>query len=422
MSEGRAALYIDMAYVLSELETRQHYSFYEARHVGGYFDRVWGVHPLADRILPNRPKKIEYIPFSDRQTVIEGSAELHNWPKALLPLNFVLSQRKLVKELAALVKRENIRIIVASDPVYTGLLGLWIKNRTGVPLAIHVGGHHDDLYEATGALVYPKLVPNKKLEDMIVHHVFTRSDLVTPGTKTIAEYALKHGAPADRMEIFPVARNMPEYHLVPPDQRPDPSPTFGRWGIPETGGPYLISVARLAPVKLVDHAIRAMAMVIEKHPNAIGIVAGEGPLRPELEALAQSLGVKDNIRFLGLVDHESLSILNPHCITVSPLTGMAMFECAMAGSPMVAYEYDELISTIVEDGRSGYIVPLRDWEAMGRRLLELVENDPLRRSMAHEIREIALNYTPERLFKHEADTYDRLLNPDRPDAFGRDAA
>lgn len=419
MTEGRAALYIDMAYVLSELKARKHDMFYESRHVGGYFDKVWAVHPMADRVLHDRPKKIEYLPFSDKQVVIESSAELFNWPKPLLPLNFIMSQRKLLGEVTALVKREKISVVVASDPVYTGLFGLWIKQRTGIPLAVHIGGQHDDLYAATGGLVYPKLFPSKRIEDKVVHYVLKRTDLVTPGTKTIAEYALKHGARADRIAIFPVARNMPAVHLVPPAERPDPSATFKRWNIPETGGPYLISVARLASVKLVDHAIRAMAMVIKKHPKAIGIIAGDGPLRGEMEALARELGVEDNIRFLGLVDHESLSIMNPHCITVSPLTGMAMFECAMAGSPMVAYEYDHLISTIVDDGRSGFIVPLRDWGKMGQRLLEIVENDDLRRSMSHEIREIALDYTPERLLRHEAETYDRLLNPSRPDAFGR---
>ena len=47
---GGTCLYIDMAYSLAELRQRAHFQFFEARHSGGYFEKVIGLHPLADRM------------------------------------------------------------------------------------------------------------------------------------------------------------------------------------------------------------------------------------------------------------------------------------------------------------------------------------------------------------------------------------
>ena len=410
MAEATKALYIDMAYVTAELRQRKHEAFFEARHSGGFFDRVWAVHPLADRVDPSRARRIETIAFSDRQTVIEGSSEFYRLPTILRPLNFLLSQFKLLRKVIGIVSRERIPLVIATDPLYTGLFGLAVKKRCGIPLVVHAVANQDDLYATTGVVAYPKLFPSRALEKRIIQFVLKRCDLVTPGTETLSEYVIRNGAAPDRVAVFPVSRNMPAVHLVPPEERPDPAATFERWGIPANHGPFLISIARLEPVKLVDDAIRAMKVVIDKHPGAIGIIAGQGQLRGELEKLVDELGIRANIRFLGLVDHESLSIMIPHCITVSPLTGMAMFESAMGGSPIVAYEYDKLISTIVDHERSGFIVPLHDWQKMGEKLLAIVDDAELRNAMSRCIREIALNYTPERLFKHENEVYRQLLD------------
>ena len=47
---GRSCIFIDMAYSLDELRQRRHFQFFEARRSGGYFDKVIGLHPLADRV------------------------------------------------------------------------------------------------------------------------------------------------------------------------------------------------------------------------------------------------------------------------------------------------------------------------------------------------------------------------------------
>jgi len=66
----------------------------------------------------------------------------------------------------------------------------------------------------------------------------------------------------------------------------------------------LLTVCRLDPMKRVDRAIRALACLREKGVSrAKLVVVGNGPLRSELESLAEQLGVLESVRFVGAVPH-----------------------------------------------------------------------------------------------------------------------
>ena len=154
----RRILYIDMAYTVATVRQKDHRQFFEMRHSGGYFDRVWGVHPLADA-AGKVGRAIEFIPVTERQTIVEGVAEALPLPRLLLPINFLLSQWKLLRRLRRLVEEERISLIFATDAYYSGLLGLILKKMTGRPEAVAVFANQDDLYAATGALAMPRLLP-----------------------------------------------------------------------------------------------------------------------------------------------------------------------------------------------------------------------------------------------------------------------
>jgi phosphatidyl-myo-inositol dimannoside synthase len=75
------------------------------------------------------------------------------------------------------------------------------------------------------------------------------------------------------------------------------------------GPPTILSVTRLGKgdrAKNIDCVLRAFAKILSEIPNAIYEVVGEGPLRPELEKLADKLEIAHSVRFLGRVDNLSL--------------------------------------------------------------------------------------------------------------------
>jgi len=67
----------------------------------------------------------------------------------------------------------------------------------------------------------------------------------------------------------------------------------------------ILSLSRLAPEKRIDKLIEAFALVRRQRPDATLTIAGEGPLRQELETMPQKLGIAESVRFPGYVNADA---------------------------------------------------------------------------------------------------------------------
>jgi glycosyltransferase involved in cell wall biosynthesis len=116
--------------------------------------------------------------------------------------------------------------------------------------------------------------------------------------------------------------------------------------------------ARLYPVKgvaLVLHAVAALRRSLDVEL----VIAGEGPERAPLEALAVQLGIGERVRFLGAVGDMAAFYAGIDCLIHAPLTeafGLVVLEAAAHGCPVVAPAVDGLVESL-EDGVTGRTVP-----------------------------------------------------------------
>ena len=403
----KSLLYIDMAYTYEMIKAKKHFEFLESRHSDGYFSSVWGVHPFAD-VVGAKGSEIAIHNYSPNQTIVEGKAESFPWPRFLFPLNFLFSQYKLAKYLVRLVKENNISLIGATDPFYGGLLGLYLKQKCKKPLAIFVFANQHAIYSEQKLLAMPRLIPFRFLEVWISRKVFRNCDLVIGGTNNYLEYARQYGAQDKPGLVSPFSKNMSRFHLRSIEEREPASEALQRLRIPQ-GKKYLLSVARLEKVKHTDDAIKAMKVVMEEDKSVIGIMAGEGQQRNELQQMVNDYGLAQRIFFTGNLDQKTLSEIIPACITLSPLTGMALVECGLGGSPAVAYDRDWQ-PDFVKSGVNGFIVPFRDATAMGKKALEILRNPVLHESLSRTMRQIALDYADkEKLFQREHEAFDKMF-------------
>jgi glycosyltransferase involved in cell wall biosynthesis len=379
-----------MAYTLRIVRGRSHEDFWLARHSGGYFPVVWGIHPMADVPDQEVRRRVRIARFARNQVAIEGTTQSLALPRWLLPLNFLISQLALLRAIVRHARRRGVCAVFASDPLYCGLFGRALARRLGVPLIVFVPAHYDELYEATGALGNPRIFRFRRVEQAVMRRVFRHSDMVVAAADSLAQLARKYGAAEEAIARLSHGKLIASYHLAKPADRDPPDEARRKYGIPDAAN-HLIFVGRHNPVKHPEDALRAMKVVIDAEPDTVGIMAGEGELTEALQAQAKALGVADQVVFAGLIDQPSLSRLLPHCITLSPLTGMALIEASLAGSPIVAYDRDWQ-SEFIEDGVSGRIVPYRDWQAMGEGALGVIRDSSLRRKFSAEGRERAFKY------------------------------
>jgi glycosyltransferase involved in cell wall biosynthesis len=146
----------------------------------------------------------------------------------------------------------------------------------------------------------------------------------------------------------------------------------------------VVSVGRLLPAKGMDEVVRALAQLRVRVPDATLVVAGDGPARTELEALARELGVEGAVEFLGHVPQERVwrelaradaFVLMSH---EERLPNAAKEAMALGCVPIVTRTPG--IEELVEDGRSGYVVEVHDAAALVDRLADLLLGDPAVRS------------------------------------------
>jgi len=405
---GRSIRYIAAEYRAAEVRAKGHEHNFKARHASGYFDRVYSVHPVADLVGAEK-QRIGLIRFTPKHLVVEGVAELFRLPRVLLPLNFLLSQARLLSVLRRIVRKNGVSVIAATDPFLSGVLALALSRMTGRPLVIRNGGNYEELYREAGALAMPRLIPTYRLQNMIGRFVLSRADLVAGNNRNNLGWAVANGA-RKHTAIIPISGNIEPVHMRPPEARTAGRETFEKLGLP-FGVPALIYVGRLLKLKQTDEAVRAMAFVMEQESSVIGILAGEGPMRGELEQLAATLGVRDRIHFLGQTTQSDLSEIIPHCVTVSPLTGVSLIECGLGGSPPVGFDRDWQ-PEFIEDGVNGFIVADHDTRAMADRLLRIVRDDELRKRLSAAIRQRALRQMdPDEVRRLEKEAFDKVLGP-----------
>jgi glycosyltransferase involved in cell wall biosynthesis len=188
--------------------------------------------------------------------------------------------------------------------------------------------------------------------------------------------------------------------------------------------PLVGFAGRLIPEKGVDVLLRAFESVVRTLPEARLLIAGDGPAREELEALARSLSVGERVSFLGRVPRERLErSLSAVWVQVVPSRwaepfGLVAAEAMMRGTAVIASETGGLVD-IVEEGNTGHLVPPGDVTALADKLLELLRDRPKAEQMgdAGRMRAFA-RFTIARQCQEFLNLYAEMLNGIAPASTG----
>ncbi|WP_454760917.1 glycosyltransferase family 4 protein [Caulobacter segnis] len=143
-------------------------------------------------------------------------------------------------------------------------------------------------------------------------------------------------------------------------------------------GFVLLSVGSLIPRK--GHALTIEAM--RRYPDGLLLIAGSGPLRAELEALARALGVADRVRFLGETPHADLPDLYRAAdimVLASEREGWAnvLLEAMASGTPVVATAVNGA-PEVVRSPSAGVLVGERTVERLVEAIDRLRQTRPSR--------------------------------------------
>lgn len=408
----RKLLVLDTSYTLEMVRQRSLEAAILCRDLDGFFEHVWSVHPFATLLTSDewapRFGKPDVHALSPRHTMIEGKVGRFAALKHLFAVNFLLSQVGLLLDLRRLVRQQGIRVIRAGSPLYLGLFGWALARLCGIPLAIRVGANHDRIHQTTGQPLEPRLMRSRRIEKVVERFVFPRADLVAGANQDNLDFALANGARPDRATLFRYGNLIDARHFADPASRVADDACLKQLGV--SRGAFLLYIGRLEPVKQSDHVIEALAAARARGFDVKAVLAGDGRMRPALEAQARDLGVESAVVFAGNVGQDRLSQLIPAAaVVVSPHTGRALTEAALGAAPVVAYDVDWQ-GELIENGVTGILVPHSAVGQMAEGVVRLLSD---RRQSAHlgeALRERALAMLdPQALDEHERQEYRKLL-------------
>jgi glycosyltransferase involved in cell wall biosynthesis len=183
-----------------------------------------------------------------------------------------------------------------------------------------------------------------------------------------------------RLERF---NGLPSTPLYPPPPLGDAYRTEGY-------GDFVLGVGRLDPLKRFDLLVEALPHA----PGVKAIIAGTGPERERLLALARRLGVAERLELPGWVEPEELLSLYARCRAVfyAPFDedyGYVTVEAMKSGKPVVTATDAGAVLEFVEDGVTGWVCPPGQPRAMGDRLARLGASEELARRLGERGRERA---------------------------------
>jgi glycosyltransferase involved in cell wall biosynthesis len=169
----------------------------------------------------------------------------------------------------------------------------------------------------------------------------------------------------------------------------------------------LVYVGRLVPIKRVDLIIEAFVLARQKHPQLHLAIVGDGPLRADLETLADERRVASDVHFLGFrTDLVAVLCGADFAILASDNEGLPAFliEAAAARRPAVATAVGGVPDVIPTGG--GILAPRGDLHALASAIGTLASDGELRESMGAIAQAHAVaNYGADRLVSNT----DRLL-------------
>jgi glycosyltransferase involved in cell wall biosynthesis len=195
-------------------------------------------------------------------------------------------------------------------------------------------------------------------------------------------YVLDHRmAPPDRVRVVRYGIDVERWGADEAARR------AARAGLAVAPDDVVIGVAsRMVAHKGHDVLLNAFARACRQAPHLRLVVAGDGALRPQLEARARPLG--DTVRFVGHLDpgriepfmHACDVLSFPSLATFGEGFGLAALEASAAGRPVLASDVASL-PEIVVDGETGVLVPGGDVTALAAALVALAEDPDSRTRM-----------------------------------------
>lgn len=275
-----------------------------------------------------------------------------------------------------------LRIRADADPWLFARLVAWFRHER--PDVVHTHLIHADVHAIPAARLarVPVVVSTKHNDDRfrtnpavtaLERWLLRRTDRTVAISEALRRFTIDSTG-CDPGKVVTVQYGYDAHADVAPLAAPSPVPR---------GVPAVLAVGRLVEQKGHDVLIKAFARIGRDFPAARLVIVGEGPLRPILERAIEERGLGQSVVLAGRRD-DVRAFMPDAAVLAHPSRwegfGLVLLEAMAAGLPIVATRVSA-IPEIVEDGVTGFLVPVDDDAALAESLARLLGDPPLARQL-----------------------------------------
>lgn len=303
--------------------------------------------------------------------------KVQNFRTVRLPLMRVRPFRMLpmVPIILALAFKKRPNFVVAMRATREGIPALAIKKLLGFPFVVFAHG-----------LEFARFHPNS-IAWLLSRYIYEQAEAVIAISESTKKLLIERCISADKVSLIRLGVSSQIFESIEP---------ISKWnGQIMTGKQVILSVGRLVERKGIDKVIEAMPLVLERCPNAIYVVVGEGPYREKLEQLAYEKGVSDKVLFAGRVP--DIRPFYRICdVFVLPTRegrkgdieglGLVYLEAAACGKPVVASLVGGVADAVVPNETALIVDPL-DPKDIANAIVKILTDKKLARKLGEAGRE-----------------------------------
>ena len=184
----------------------------------------------------------------------------------------------------------------------------------------------------------------------------------------------KNLVPAEKIVLIPNGVDYEKFagSYPRPADLPPPEPHF-----------LIGTVSALRPGKNVDVLLRAVQRLDQAGRQVRVWIVGDGPERPKFEACARELKVDHLVSFLGSRSdiHCVVPLLDVFVLTsIFEITPISIIEAMCARRPVISTNAGS-VDQVIDEGETGFLIPMGDDRALEDRLIRLMDHPELREKM-----------------------------------------
>lgn len=294
-------------------------------------------------------------------------------------------------QLAGVLRQRRPDIVHAHDPMGVSLVAMALQM-------------------STGKLDRPLVVAARRVDFHLKRHAFSKwkyrhVDVFIAASGTIAAILEADGIAPDRIEVVHDGVNVSFIDKQPPVD------AHAEFWLPH-GAPLVGNVAALAAHKGQRHLIAAAARIIRDVPDTRFLIVGQGELHDTLQHQIESLGLGRHVFLTGFRDDALGLVKSLDLFVMSSLTeglGSSILEAMACERPVVGTRTGG-IPEIVDEGRTGALVPPGDEHALATAVVELLRNPERGREMGAAGRQrVVSEFSVDVLVERTARVYESRL-------------